>query len=155
MANKYTGEFEFARLTFPASPELVTEFSPESIASFTIGQQISEEDGLHVEDISVNVLPFIRDIFGKHIQNPDMPQQIREGIPGIAGEIEPIEHDELALLEKVVHCWPRFGDQGSELYVRMDHIWTPPAATESGGSIEPGQVVHVQTETLFDLNSAA
>lgn len=153
MIKEYSGEFEFARLTFPASPEQVNEFSPESIASFTIGQQISEADGLHVDDISLNVLPFIRDIFGKHIQNSDMPQQIREGIPGIAGEIEPIEHDELALLKKVVHCWPRFGDEGSELYVRMDHIWT--RASEPEGSLELVEVVNVQAETLFDLNPAA
>lgn len=155
MIKEYTGEFEFARLIFPAPAELVTDFSPKNLASFTIGQQTLGSGRLNTNSMEASALPHIKSVFGKKISSPAMPKLIREGLPGIATDIEPIAEDELALLKKVVHCWPRFGDEGSELYVRMDHIWTPTTEALADQPKQGNQVIVLQVETLFDENPAA
>lgn len=156
MISRSNGNFRFVQTRIAANPELITDFSPPGLASFTMGW-LDLGNQMPKGDVPIHFWHGIRDIYNSRLKDIETPQILQgKRLPGITLELQNVSEDETLPLQKIVHCWPKFIRDNREVRIRLDHIWTPssdlaleqpaqyPEITEEPSS------PHHQVESLFD-----
>lgn len=166
MSNQHSGEFNFARVSVVANPEIVTEhLTPNTLASFTAGWRAEEHGGLLTTDVNTLIWQGMHDYYTRRLTGVYVPRVIRDCLPGIGIERIAVMPEETAELSELLHSWPQFTGKQGAMYLRMDQLWTPStdlpleppiAAPQATSETLPVQITDdPQAATLLDHGLAA
>lgn len=126
MSNQQSGEYNFARVSVVANPEIVTEhLTPNTLATFTAGWRAEEQGGLLTTDVNTLIWQGMHDYYAKRLPGVYVPRVIRECLPGVGIERIAVMPEETVELSELLHSWPQFTGEQGVMYLRMDQLWTP------------------------------
>jgi len=126
VASGSTNGYRFARIHVPINPELVGDFTPKEMATFTAGWTESGRRKLAKTQIKEYMLIGMADYFNHRMPDIYTPRFLREEplrIDDVELSLVPI--DERTLLARVVQTWPLYDLGSREFHLRMDTLWTP------------------------------